>query len=468
MAGNEEGQVSRVVRGGHWVVALLLAVPVGLAGQAPPLTLADALARADRGAFANRIAEGTAEAQSAPKLAALKGILPSLRVEGGYVRTTDPIGAFGTALRQRTITQADFDPRRLNYPSAVGNYGASLVLEQPLLNVDAHLGRVAAARAADAADATTEWTHATTRLEVVRAYYGAVLAAERVATLEAAARAAEAHVRQADAVVRAGLATRSDELLAQVKAGEVEAALVGARGDASLALRQLALLLGTPGDTTIAVPGELPAPDRVRQASADESPRAEPERRGDVAAARLSLSAAQTDVLRARSLYLPRLNAFGRYDWNSASRPWGGEKNWTVGIMASWSPFAGASELAELRAAGGREAAARAGAEAADARARLEVEQAENARRVALRRLEIAERATLQSGEAHRIVARKYDGGLATVQELLDAAAIETQTRLGLSAAVYDAVVAEAARRQALGLDVAALTALETGTQRTN
>lgn len=460
--------MSRAVRGRHWIAAGLLAVPVGLAGQAPPLTLAEALVRADRDAFANRIAEGTAEAQSAAKLAALKGILPSLRVEGGYVRTTDPIGAFGTALRQRSITEADFDPGRLNYPSAVGNYGAAVVVEQPLLNVDAHLGRVAAARAADAAEATAEWTHATTRLDVVGSYYGAVLAAERVATLEAGARAAAAHVRQAEAMVRAGLATRSDALLAEVKEGEVEAQLVGARGDASVALRQLALLLGSPGDTAIAVPAELPGPDRVREVSTDERPAAEPGRRGDVAAARLSLSAARTDVLRARSLYLPRLNSFARYDWNSPTRPWSGQKNWSVGIMASWSPFAGASELAELRAAGGREAAARAGVEAADARVQLEIAQAENARRVALRRLEIAERATRQSGEAHRIVARKYDGGLATVQELLDAAAIETQTRLGLSSAVYDAVVAEAARRQALGMDVAALTALETGTQRTN
>lgn len=460
--------MSRIIRDGRWIVAGWLALPAGLAGQAPPLTLADALARAERGAYANRIAEATAAAQGASRLAVLKGIAPSVRVEGGYVRTTDPIGVFGAVLRQRNITEADFDPRRLNHPSAVGNYGATLVLEQPLLNADAHLGRVAVGRAAEAAEATAEWTRATTRLEVVRAYYGAVLAAERVAALEAGARAAAAHVRQAEALVRAGLATRSDALLAEVKAGEVEAELVGARGDAVVARRRLALLLGSPGDTTIVVPAALPSPDRVRALVSGEGLAAGPERRSDVRAARLSLSSARADVLRARSLVLPRLNSFARYDWNSATGPWSGEKAWTVGVMASWSPFAGATELAELRAAEGREAAARAGAEAAVARAELEIAEAENARRVALRRLDIAERATRQSGEAHRIVARKYEGGLATVQELLDAAALETQARLGLSSAVYDAIVAAAARRQSAGLDVAALTALETGTERTD
>ena len=98
-------------------LAVLLARPA-----AAQQTLADALRAADRGAFGNRIAAGAAHAASAQALAPLRGILPSVRVEAGYVRTTDPIGAFGSTLRQRTITQADFAPDRLNYPSAVGNY----------------------------------------------------------------------------------------------------------------------------------------------------------------------------------------------------------------------------------------------------------------------------------------------------------------------------------------------------------
>jgi len=66
-----------------------------------------------------------------------------------------------------------------------------------------------------------------------------------------------------------------------------------------------------------------------------------------------------------------------------------------------------------------------------------------------------------QGSEAHRIVAKKYAGGLATVAELLSAAALETQTRLGLSDARYQAIVADAAARQAAGADLMALTVLE-------
>jgi outer membrane protein TolC len=80
---------------------------------------------------------------------------------------------------------------------------------------------------------------------------------------------------------------------------------------------------------------------------------------------------------------------------------------------------------------------------------------------VALIRLDIAERAAAQSAEAHRIVSRKYTGGLAGVVELLETQAVETQSALALSQARYGTVVAAAERRRALGLDPASLASLD-------
>jgi outer membrane protein TolC len=158
---------------------------------------------------------------------------------------------------------------------------------------------------------------------------------------------------------------------------------------------------------------------------------------------------------------LPRLNGFARYDWNSPTGLTSGDRNWTVGVMAAWNPFGGPSELADVEAADGRAQAAQAQAEAARANARLEIEQTRTALSVALTRLDIAERAAAQSVEAHRIVSRKYGGGLAGVVELLDAQAAETQSALALSAARSGAIVAAAERRRALGLDPATLASLD-------
>jgi outer membrane protein TolC len=446
------------------------ALTLGLFGAAhanAQLTLRDAFREADRAAYANRVAAGQSATQRAQTLAVLKGVLPHVRFEAGHVLTTDPIGAFGSTLRQRSITPANFDPQRLNYPTAVGNYQAGVVLEQPLINADAWTGRQAAQFAARATREGEEWMRVSTRVEVVRAYYGAVLATERVATLQAAARAARAHLAQAEAMLKQGLVTKSDALLAAVRAGDVDAQLAEAEGGAATSRRQLAVILGrNDGElpTDLASPAHLPSTSRIRAAVGADTAALPLQSRADVLAATDGSVAARRDVASARAGLLPRLNGFARYDWNSASHLYGGDHNWTVGVMASWSPFSGASEIANIEASAGRAATAEAQADAARANARLDVEQTRTALAVALTKLDIAERAVAQSGEAHRIVSRKYEGGLATVVELLDAQAVETQSALALSQARWSAIVAGAERRRALGGDPGILASLDAST----
>jgi len=448
----------RVVRAAR-LVTVLLALPAGTAAaQGQLLRPEQALQRAEQAGYGNRLAAAQRRVQAGEALAPLRGILPTVRVEAGYLRTTDPLSAFGFQLRQRSITMAAFAPARLNDPAAIGNLNTGLVVEQPLLNADAWLGRAAAGSALAASEASEQWTRARTRVEVLHAYWSAVVAGERVRTLEAADAAARSHVRQAEALVEQGMATRSDALLAAVKAGEIEVRLAEARSAVALARKQLALVMGDPSDTTFLLPDELPPAARVfaaaRQVQADSGLAGS---REDVRAAEHARAAAEANRRRARSLYLPRVNGFGRLDWNNPDAPFAGQRSWTLGVLVAWSPFAGGSELAEIRSAAGRSSAARTMAEAARAQADLEVAQATDALAVALLRLEIAERSVAQAQEAHRIVGRKYAGGLATVTELFDAAATETMSELSQMNARYDALLAAAERRTAMGLDLSVL-----------
>ncbi len=442
----------------HPMLWLLPALVAGRLTAQAPLTLGQALARAERSAYANRIAAGQHAAQAGQALAPYRGILPSLRVESGYLRTTDPLNAFGFTLRQRAVTPAAFAPARLNDPNATGNLMTGVVVEQPLFNADAWLGRAAAANANKAAEAAERWTRSGTAVDVVRAYWGAVLARDQVRTLRTALEAAHAHVRQAESMVQQGLATRSDALLASVKSGEVEAMLLGAESQARLAWHGLAVLMGDPADSAFTLPDSLPGAEQVvalRARAADSSD--PPGDRADVEAAAHARDAADADARRATALYLPRLNGFGRVDWNTPNTPFGGKSAWTLGVMLTWSPFAGGSELAEIRSAKGRRDAARAMSDAAAAQAGLERSRAGDAVELALARLAIADRSVAQSKEAHRIVGRKYAGGLATVTELFDAAAMETAAELGDVAARYDVIVAVAEWRKAEGRDLGPL-----------
>ncbi len=438
----------------HRIVWLLSALAAGpLAAQAP-LSLRQALERAEHSAYANRIAAGQSAAQAGQALAPYRGILPTLRLEGGYLRTTDPLNAFGFTLRQRAVTAAAFAPGRLNDPSATGNLMTGVIVEQPLLNADAWLGRAAAQDARRASDASERWTRTGTAVDVVRAYWGAVLARHQVRTLRAALDAAHSHARQAESMVGQGLATRSDALLASVKAGEIEALLLGAESQTRLAQRGLAVLLGDPADTAFSLPDSLPAAVAITGMMAPAPAGAEPPGvRADVEAAFHARDAAITGLRRATALYLPRLNGFARIDWNTPNSLFGGHRAWTVGVLLSWAPFTGGSELAEVRVAKGRRDVARAMAEAAAAQAELERARANDGVGLALARLDIAGRAVAQSKEAHRIVGRKYAGGLATITELFDAAAIETASELGDVLARYEVIVAVAEQCRAEGRD---------------
>ena len=442
----------------------LIAAPVAVtlraqvATAATRLSLRDALRTADLHAYVNRAAAAGADATRAQSDGALRGVLPGLSAEAGVVRTTDPIGAFGFALKQRSVSQASFAPQSLNDPAGITNYGAGLVLEQPLVNADAWMGIRAARSTTDATSAGARWTATTVRTDVVKAYYGAIVARELSRTMMAAEKSAREHVRSAESAAANGFVTRSDALLARVRAGEVTVQRLEAESRERIARASLAVLLGIPGDTSFSLPDLLPSPAdviaKVPQPAASQD-------RDDVKAAHETSKAARFDLRRAQGTLLPRVNGSARYDWNSPSRIGGGSPAWTVGAVASWSVFGGGRELADTRGAAARLRVAAAQAEGAEAHAALQRQSADEAFSVALQRSAIADTAMTQSGEALRIVRRKYDGGLATVSELLAAAAADTQVRLMLADARYRVIVATASRLQAWGADPGALAALD-------
>jgi outer membrane protein TolC len=453
------------------VAAAAMALPGLAAAQSAlqPLRLSDALAEADRRAFANRQATANAASSRAQAALPLKGILPSARVEGGFVRTTDPIGAFGTTLRQRAVTPAAFDPARLNDPAPVNNVTGGLVFEVPVFNADALTGWRAARTAAEATGAMADWTAVNTRAMVVKAYYGAVLASEKVGMLTQAKRAADAAVKQVESMVRQGLVTKADQLQASVRAGDIEAQLLAARNEAVTARQQLAMLLGRSDTVLVALPASLPSDSAVRAfARASQPAVAEtntPLERDDVRAAQLGARAAAADRQRATATLLPRVNGFARYDYNSPTALYAGKPNWTVGLMGSWSLFGGANELADVAGASARARSAKAGEEAAQANARVEADAAARAVTLASQRLDLAITAVAQSREAHRLVEKRYTGGLATIAELLGAETAATGAALAESAARYTLIDALAQHRRALGADPGALAQLEPATR---
>lgn len=422
--------------------------------QSARLRLVDALAEADNHAFSIRAAKAGSLLSRASARIPLKGILPSVRLEAGAMRTTDPIGAFGTLLRQRRVSSDAFRPDLLNSPPSIDNIAAGAVLEVPILNSDAIQGYRAASKAADAADSRVEWTTLETRLNVVRAYYGAVLAADRHQALTSAFGAASAMTRQIEQMLDEGIVTPSDLLQMRVRTNDIMAQQLAAEASARSARQQLGMLLGRDDDSIPPSPAELPASlpsdQAIRSLAAATVAASE---RSDIRAVRLEEKSARLDASRSTATLLPRLNGIARYDWNSTSGFLAGRPSWTIGLMASWSVFGGASEIADMQVTQARLSAARIRSAAAIAAARLEQDTLSAQLRVKLAQLDLAAQSLSQSREAHRLVQRRYNGGLATIAELLAAEAAETGAALGEAAARFFLIDAIAAYRLSLGMD---------------
>jgi outer membrane protein TolC len=430
-------------------LALVLAAIAGLApagaraAAQEPLSLADALAQAAAASPQAVAARWERAGREADALGASAAFLPQINVELGGLRTEDPVAAFGTKLRQGRFTEADFALEALNYPDPVTDVSTVLSVEQPVFQPMALSGRRAARAGAEAARLAEERTGQAVAFEVIRGYFGARLAADRVGVLEESLAVARETLVQVEKLRREGVVTVVDEQLARSRVSELEAALATASASRTASADLLLALLSREPGSEVELTDSLTL---VESGAADSLERA------DLRALRAGLGARDAEVRRARSQWLPSLGAFGNLRWHDedfgiASGP----QHWTAGLVVRWSPFRGLSDVGLLRRAEADREAARAELAAAERRSRAEVRAAQAERSAARAGFAAAEAALVQSEQAARAAGVRYAEGAALITELLAVRAAESSQRLSRLQALYQARIADAALVLALG-----------------
>ena len=423
----------------------LLLLTASAGAQEPiSLPLADALARAAEHHPAVVAAKWERRGREADALGSAAAFLPQLSAELAGVRTDDPVAVFGTKLRQGRFGQADFAIDPLNFPDAVGDVSTTLAVEQPVFQPEALSGRKAARAAAQAGRLAEKRAGQVAAFDIVRAYFGARLAIQRVGVLEESLAAARGTLAQVEKLRREGVVTIVDEQLARSRASELEAAVAGSRTARTAAADLLAELLGyQPGTVELDLTDSLARLEEAAPAPAD---------RTDLAALRAAVGARDAGVLRARSQWIPSVAAFGSLRWHDRDVGLGvGPRHWTAGLLVRWVPFRGLAGVGALRRAQADREAARAQLEAAERRAAAEVRAAEAERSAAGAAFESASIALVQASQAARAATSRYEAGVATISELLAVRAAESSQRIASLQALYQARVADAALVLALG-----------------
>ncbi|MGD8496364.1 MAG: TolC family protein [Gemmatimonadales bacterium] len=414
---------------------VLLHVPVRAAAQQTataepvPITLEAAVSTALEANPSHRIAGARTAIARAEARAGTSPLLPAVDVGAGYARSADPVFAFGTKLRQERFGQADFAVDALNRPDPINDWTMDVGVRWNLLDPTAWAGRSAAGSRAEAAGWEEAWSRDRTTFATRALYFAAVgadAALEVAEAEEAAARATRDLFRRRR---EAGLLTDADVLSAEAELRSAEARRLGARRDRDRAREDLALQLGwdvdrvpVPVDTLGAPPPSAGAPAAL-PAGSSVAPRA------DLRALAAASDAAGADATRAGVSFLPRVEGFA--GWQShADRAFGVDgSDWTVGVALRWTVFSGLGRFAARRRAVEAREIARIRQADALRTARAEVVQARRDVSASWSGLEATRAAASAADEARQLMTRRFEEGLATPADLLQAEARAAEAR---------------------------------------
>ena len=402
----------------------VLAVP-GSAQTADPsavdLTIEAALARTDA-TTSSRAARLRADGAALQAAAARGSRLPTVGALLEGMTTDDPVGAFGTRLRQGRFSQTDFAIDALNDPDRIADLSAGVEARWSLWSARTD-GQVRAAQAgAEAAGAMADRTVEGARLTTRMLYLGLLQAESAVEAARLGFEAAEETLGVVELRAGQGQATEADRLRATAELAGRRAGLARAEALRVGAGEMLAAHLGLePGTTVRATTTMNEVLDGLEAAVAARPNGAALSVRADVRAARAASRARTAESESFSGIALPAIEAYSgamvHHGSGETGSSWTAGLRVTVPLLTGWS----AGRQAEAVRSEARALELEAGQRLRDAAAEVATIEAELD--AALLAVDATDAALAASVEAERLTRLRYAEGMATLSDLLSAQA---------------------------------------------
>jgi outer membrane protein TolC len=413
-----------------------------------PLTLEDAIRRAqgetaDARALASAIDEAKARIQRAQS-----GFWPRVDVTETVQRGNQPVFVFSSLLSQRRFTTENFAIPALNHPDPVTNTRTAVALEQRVFDSGlTRLGVQAATLGREAASASRDAARQDLAFRAAQAFVQVLQLEATARATDAAVAAAESDRQRARARREVGLVTEADVLAVDVHLADMRQRQIAASGDLAVARMQLAEAVGLPLTDPVAPVRPVPRP---ASADGDALIRDALTTHPDLRQADLRLQLADNDRRVARAALLPSVGVQAGWEFNGATLG-AQQSSWVIGAEMRVNVFRGFADTARTSEASHAHARATAERERVERRIEVDVRGA-LAQLAAARAREEAGRAALsQARESQRIIRDRYEGGLATVTDVLRAAEATLDAESRATGAEMDVVLRTVALDRALG-----------------
>jgi len=420
-------------------IMTLACIPCEARGQTP-LTLSDAIAKAMD--TSHRLAEARARQEGAEATIQVRRTAdqPTVTVSGGYSRTNH-VDAF--------IVPQPGGRLEVIYPDIPDNYFTRVSMQWPIYTggrFDA-LERAAAAEARASAE-DVETARADLRLEVVRVYWGLATAIEAERVLEGALGLADAHLKDVRAQFDAGLIPPNDVSSAEAQRSREELQLIEARNQRQSIAEDLARLTGLGGGIAIA--------ERLDAGSGPGERETAMPARSEQRAIAERLAAAGERITSIEAERRPTLSFTGLADYanpNARIFPREGtwQSSWELGVTASWNLWDGGRVAAETAEAAAAQKAIRERQSDLDLQIASDVKQRRLDLDSARAALVTATDGARSAAEARRVVTERFNVGVATSTEVLDAQVALLQAELDRTRSLANIRLAEARLDRALG-----------------
>ena len=288
------------------------------------------------------------------------------------------------------------------------------------------------------ADLQVEIVNQQIRFEVIRAYYGVLVAREKEQVAGEAVGWGKPTGSGSATFFSSGLVVQSDLLGAEVQLAEFRQQQLQAEGDLFTAQALLNTVIGLPVQTSHKIGGQLPEKD-FPLPETDELLRLALERRPDYSRAGSATRSAEEGVRGAKGNYLPRIDVFSTYGISGRDLA-SGSSDYAVGAGLTFDLF-DLSRGARVDKARAAKSAAASEQEHLANQIRLEVIHSYRGYVTARERVKVAAGAVDQADEALRIVQDRYREGLTQITEVLRAETAFVRARLNLIVARYDTCV---------------------------
>ncbi len=362
----------------------------------------------------------------------------------------NPVFVFGSRLEQGRFGASNFAIDALNSPNPIINFRSQISAQKSIYDQKQTLSRINQAQIGKSqAELQAEFVRQQLRFNVIRVYYGTVLAKEMVKVSQEAINSAKETSKKAKDLVEVGMRTDADYLAAEVEVANANQQKLEAESKVFTNNAILNITLGEKPEFEHEYTDELrekyfPIENR------DELIRIALENRPEYQKADLAIKNSQEQkkaIINKQKL--PEINAFGNFGYSSPYLA-NGSTDFTVGVSLTYTIF-DAGKKNRLEQTAETESLAELEKENLANQIRIEVIRAEQNFQTARGKILVSVKSIEQANEALRITYDRYQYGLITFSELARAENALVQAKSSLLMARYEYYIAYASVLLATG-----------------